>query len=781
MSTIADAYVQIIPSTEGIKGKLEKAMNSEASSAGDKAGGTFGSKFGSAVGSGVATMAKGVAVATGAAVAGVTALTTAAVNAYADYEQLTGGVETLFGTQGMSLEEYANSVGTSVDEAKAKYQSLETAQSLVMDNASKAFMTSGLSMNEYMETATSSAAAMVSSLGGDTEKAAKLTDQAIVDMSDNANKMGTSMESIQNAYSGFAKGNFTMLDNLKLGYGGTKEEMERLLADAEAISGVQYDISSYADVTEAIHVMQESMGIAGTTAREATETISGSVGMMKASWTNLLTGLADDNADLDGLIGSLVDSVSIAASNILPVVNTALTGVGSLIEQLVPEIMNQIPTLINDVIPQLLESGINVIQSILDGIQQNSGTMIDGTIEIINMLVTSLVEMLPQLLEIGLQIITQLANGIAESLPTLIPTIVEVVLQIGQTLIEHLPELIEAGLAIAQGLIEGLVEAIPLIVEALPELIDAILTALIDSADAILDGALTMFMAIVDAIPQIVNALATALPQIVSKVVSFLTGDGLPKVLNGAIQMLMAIIQAIPTILNALTSALPQIISAITTVLIDNAPALLSAAVELLGGIIEAIPQIVSSLAAAVPSIVTAIVQPLTAGLANLGSLALKWGGDLVNGFISGITGKLAPLRDKVKGLADTIKSYLHFSEPDVGPLSDFHTYAPDMMDLFMQGITDNEDKLNKTVSDAFDFKDAMIAPELKSLNPVAGNINTKMTNNSDLNGTTITVHERIDLGDTQLKDIVSSYVIQRIGNDTRAIRRSQGGQSYVF
>ena len=675
MSTIADAYVQIIPSTEGIKGKLEKAMNSEASSAGDKAGGTFGSKFGSAVGSGVATMAKGVAVATGAAVAGVTALTTAAVNAYADYEQLTGGVETLFGTQGMSLEEYANSVGTSVNEAKAKYQSLETAQSLVMDNASKAFMTSGLSMNEYMETATSSAAAMVSSLGGDTEKAAKLTDQAIVDMSDNANKMGTSMESIQNAYSGFAKGNFTMLDNLKLGYGGTKEEMERLLADAEAISGVKYDISSYADVTEAIHVMQEEMGIAGTTAKEATETISGSVGMVKASWTNLITGIADENANLDGLIGDFVNSISIGAENILPVINTALVGVGSLVEKLVPEIMDQIPTLINDVIPQLLQSGMSIIQSILDGIQENSGELMNGAIEIITMLITSIVEMLPQLIEIGLQIITQLANGIAESLPELIPTIVEIVLQIAQTLIEHLPELIEAGLSIMMGIIQGVVEAIPMIVEALPELIDAILTALVDSADAILDGALTMFMAIVDAIPQIVNALATALPQIVSKVVSFLTGDGLPKVLNGAIQMLMAIIQAIPTILTALTSALPQIISAITTVLIDNAPALLSAAVELLGGILEAIPQIVSSLAAAVPSIVTAIVQPLTAGLANLGSLALSWGGDMVRGFIDGITSKLSALKDKVKGIADTQSKVTCTSQSQMSVLCQISTH----------------------------------------------------------------------------------------------------------
>ena len=220
---------------------------------------------------------KGMALVTGsvtAASGAMIALGKSALDAYADYEQLTGGVSTLFGTQDRSLEEYAASVGKSVDAARSEYDKLLQAQSDVLDNAAKAFKTAGLSQNEYMETVTSFSAALIASLGGDTLKAAEVADKAIVDMADNANKMGSSMESIQNAYQGFAKQNYTMLDNLKLGYGGTKSEMERLLADAEAISGVHYDIESYADVVEAIHVIQDEMGITGTTAKEAAETIS---------------------------------------------------------------------------------------------------------------------------------------------------------------------------------------------------------------------------------------------------------------------------------------------------------------------------------------------------------------------------------------------------------------------------------------------------------------------------------------------------------------------------
>lgn len=268
----------------------------------------------------------GKVMATGLAV-GITAISSligAAVKNYAEYEQLVGGIETLFGAGGKSLEEYAQSVGKSVDDASSEYKKLINAQEDLLNKSKIAYKTAGLSANEYMETATSFSASLIQSVKGDTEKAAKLADQAIIDMSDNANKMGSSMESIQNAYQGFAKQNYTMLDNLKLGFGGTKEEMQRLLDEAGKISGVKYDISSFADITEAIHVMQVKMGIAGTTSKEAASTISGSLGMVKASWENFLTDMSDPEQDFEDLVDSLTESIGIALGNIIPKLVQAL-------------------------------------------------------------------------------------------------------------------------------------------------------------------------------------------------------------------------------------------------------------------------------------------------------------------------------------------------------------------------------------------------------------------------------------------------------------------------
>lgn len=298
----------------------------------------------------------GKVMATGLAV-GITALvglTGAATKHYAEYEQLVGGVETLFGAGGKSLEEYAQSVGKSVDEASAEYNKLMNAQEDLLNKSKIAYKTAGLSANQYMETATSFSASLIQSVGGDTEKAAKLADQAIIDMSDNANKMGTSMESIQNAYQGFAKQNYTMLDNLKLGYGGTKEEMQRLLDDAEKISGIKYDISSFADVTEAIHVMQEQMGIAGTTSKEAASTISGSVGMVKAAWENFLTGMADPDQDFGELVGGLTDAIGIALENIIPRLVEALPRLIQGLSQVIQILAGYLPQILSALLPGLV-------------------------------------------------------------------------------------------------------------------------------------------------------------------------------------------------------------------------------------------------------------------------------------------------------------------------------------------------------------------------------------------------------------------------------------------
>ncbi|MGQ7452363.1 hypothetical protein ACTGXK_02610 [Streptococcus suis] len=305
----------------------------------------------------------GKVMATGLAI-GITALaglTGAATKHYAEYEQLVGGVETLFGAGGKSLEEYAQSVGKSVDEASGEYNKLMNAQENLLNKSKIAYKTAGLSANQYMETATSFSASLIQSVGGDTEKAAKLADQAIIDMSDNANKMGTSMESIQNAYQGFAKQNYTMLDNLKLGYGGTKEEMQRLLDDAEKISGIKYDISSFADVTEAIHVMQEQMGIAGTTSKEAASTISGSVGMVKAAWENFLTGMADPDQDFGELVGALTDSISVALGNIVPRLVKALPRLIQGLSQVIQTLAGYLPSILSALLPGLVTGATELL------------------------------------------------------------------------------------------------------------------------------------------------------------------------------------------------------------------------------------------------------------------------------------------------------------------------------------------------------------------------------------------------------------------------------------
>lgn len=344
---IAKAYVQIVPSMQGIQAQLSKSLAPEVEKSGKESGQKMGNALAgglksaaSSIGKAFTAAAKAAAVGFGAAAAAVTAVGKSALNAYADYEQLVGGVETLFGN----------------------------ASDKVLQNANRAFQTAGLSANEYMETVTSFSASLLQSVGKDTKKAAEYADQALVDMSDNANKMGSNMQDIQNAYQGFAKQNYTMLDNLKLGYGGTKEEMERLIADANKVkqaNGEMADLSidSFADITEAIHIVQTEMGITGTTAKEASTTIQGSVGMMKASWKNLLVGVADDTQDFGGLMDNFVDSVGIAAKNILPRVETILGGIGSLVEGLAPVVAQAVPQLVITILPSMASAAASLLQA----------------------------------------------------------------------------------------------------------------------------------------------------------------------------------------------------------------------------------------------------------------------------------------------------------------------------------------------------------------------------------------------------------------------------------
>lgn len=330
------------------------------------------------IGSSAIKVGKGLAVAGAAAATAVTALISKSVGAFADYEQLTGGVETLFGAGGRSVEEYAQSVGKSVSDIQGKYDSLMSAQNVVLENANKAYMTAGMSANEYMDTVTGFSASLISSLGGDTNKAADYANSALVDMSDNANKMGTDMESIKNAYQGFAKQNYTMLDNLKLGYGGTQEEMKRLLSDAEKLTGQRYDISSFADITQAIHAIQTQMDITGTTAKEASTTISGSWGSLKAAFENTLVGLTTGGEMFDQSLDALVDSAKTFGQNVIPAITGALSGVGSLIESLAPVIVAELPSMVSDILPHLVSAAKSLVTGLISQLPALGKAVLDA-------------------------------------------------------------------------------------------------------------------------------------------------------------------------------------------------------------------------------------------------------------------------------------------------------------------------------------------------------------------------------------------------------------------
>ena len=436
----------------------------------EKKGSSFGSKLKSAMGVGVKAIGTGIV----AAAAAVGKLTSSAIEGYADFEQLVGGVETLFGAGGQSLQEYAKSIGTTVSGAEDAYGRLMTAQETVLRNADEAYKTAGMSANEYMETVTSFSAALIGSLDGDTLAAANAADVAIRDMSDNANKMGTSMDAIQSAYQGFAKQNYTMLDNLKLGYGGTKTEMERLLQDATAISGVEYDIDSLSDVYDAIHVIQTEMGITGTTAKEASSTISGSIGMMKSAWQNLVAGLGNKDADLGQLFEDLVESAETAFGNILPVAEQAIGGIAQVIEKFAPVIAEKLPGLIDSVLPPLLSAATTLVNALVQNLPTILAAISEALPGIITALTTTIADSAPQLVEVGIMLLMALINGLIQAIPILVEKTPEIVKAIWETIKAHAPEMLDAASTLINTLLAGIGQLLQPIMQKGKEIVQKI-------------------------------------------------------------------------------------------------------------------------------------------------------------------------------------------------------------------------------------------------------------------------------------------------------------------
>ena len=471
------------------------------------------------IGSSAIKVGKGLAVAGAAAATAVTALVSKSVGAFADYEQLTGGVETLFGAGGRSVEEYAQSVGKSVSDIQGKYDSLMSAQNVVLENANKAYMTAGMSANEYMDTVTGFSASLISSLGGDTNKAADYANSALVDMSDNANKMGTDMESIKNAYQGFAKQNYTMLDNLKLGYGGTQEEMKRLLSDAEKLTGQRYDISSFADITQAIHAIQTQMDITGTTAKEASTTISGSWGSLKAAFQNVLVGLTTGGDMFDQSLDALINTAVTFGQNIIPAIKGALSGVGYLIEGLAPVIGETIPPLINDLAPTLVNSAVSLISSLVNGLTQNATQFSECLSNMIIVAVAGISTVVPQLLDAASKIVSNLMQGLTNSMPQIVNGAVTLIEGLVNGLVNNIPLLIMGAVQLVASLANGLIANLPRIIDAGVNLITGIVSASYSMMPQIIQNGMQLVVNLAVGLVRAIPQLIAALPRITGAIV----------------------------------------------------------------------------------------------------------------------------------------------------------------------------------------------------------------------------------------------------------------------
>ena len=625
------------------------------------------------------TMKAFAAFSTAALTAGA-AITKSAVEHYADYEQLVGGVETLFGAGGQSLGEYAKSVGKTTTDAKKEYDSLMKAQETVLKNADNAYKTAGLSANEYMETVTGFSAALISSMGGDTEAAAKKADMAITDMADNANKMGSDISSIQNAYQGFAKQNYTMLDNLKLGYGGTKEEMQRLLDDATKLSGVKYDISSYADIVDAIHVVQTEMGITGTTAKEASETISGSINAAKSAYENLVTGLADENADLDGLIDNMADSVLTVVDNVLP-----------RIMETVPRIVETVPKLIEG-----LSTAFKGIAGQLGGLaDQLLPPLMQAFFTLVRTVTGALPTLLPQILNAAVTLFGGLLQGLSETIPQITAMLPTLIQTISQTLIANLPQLVTAGVQILVNLISGITQAIPSLISAIVDLIPVITQAIMENLPLIIDAGLNLLLAlvsgIVQAIPQLVAMLPTIIDTIVSQIVSML-----PKIIETGIQLLNSLVSGIIQAIPQLIAALPQVITSTVNTLVANLPKIIQTGIELIGALISGIIQAIPTLVGALPQVFSSIINAFK---------GINWadlGKNIIDGVVQGIKNAASSLINVIKELAnnalDSIKETLGIHSPSTVFRDEVGKQIPAGM---AQGVEDGMDEQERRIKTA--------------------------------------------------------------------------------
>ncbi len=677
-SQVATAYVQIIPSAQGIGNGIAQALGGDAVAT--SAGTSIGSKL-------VGTI-KGVIAAAGIGAALGKTLTEGAA-----LEQSIGGVETLF----------------------------KDSSSQVIANAEKAFQTAGVSANDYMEQVTSFSATLLQGLGGDTAAAAQVADKAIVQMADNANKMGTSIESIQYAYQGFAKDNYTMLDNLKLGYGGTQSEMARLINDsgvlgdsvkvtADTVKDVPFD-----KIIEAIGIIQDDLGITGTTAQEAATTLSGSMASVQAAFSNVLANLTlgrDVGPALNGLATTITQFLT---ANLFPAIWNILTALPSalvtFVQALGPQLMAGMQTL-------LTEIGVGA-----------TATMP----QLAQMFVTGFSTILPQIVSVGTEIVQSIGSGLVQGIPNFLAQALPLLLQFTASLRSNFGNIVDAGIELILNLVQGIANALPTLIEY---------------------------------VPQIVSNIAG------------LINDNAPKILAAGVQIII-------TLVKGLINAVPTIIENIPTIIKAIADTITAFNWINLGAtVVKAIGNGLLSMAGGLKNMMSNTLSGALDYLKSLPGQALQWGKDMIQGFINGITGSIGGIVGAVKNVGSTIASYLHFSRPDVGPLRLYEQWMPDMMAGLAKGITDNVYRvteavggLNSSMAAALQ-SNAMQASQIRSA--ISGGdtrMGTGMTSNNEKPGL-FELREMVDI----LREILEAVYGIRVGDEVigRAAERYRIQQAII-
>lgn len=595
----------------------------------------------SSLGKGITTAMGIGAAAVGAATTAVIGLAGASANGYAEIEQLRGGVKKLFGDQDAQT---------------------------VIKNANNAFMTAGQSAQQYIDQVTSFSAALIGSLGGDTAAAAEKADVAMRAIADNFNTFGGDISGIQNAFQGFAKQNYTMLDNLKLGYGGTKTEMERLIADANDYAKTigqasNLSIDSFADIVTAIDLVQQKQNIAGTTSKEAMTTVAGSIGMVKAAWENLVTGFSDPDADISKLISQVVESAGYAFENFLPVLEQGLEGIGSFIEQMGPIIAEKLPELADRILPSAISAAVSLIGSVAATLPSLAETLV-------NTLRDAIITYGPGLLESGKSVISNLANGVVQNAPLVVDAILNAIDNAKAFIETQLPEFLDKGVETISNMANGMLQNLPEVLTAIGSIINALL-----------------------------DALLAALPSLLE--------SGVKLIINLA----QGMIQNGPEIITAIQNILAQLLATI----VEHLPQILEKGVELIGklaaGIIQAIPNVVSG--------VNQVIDNITRLLTGLKDRALNWGLDMIKGFADGIKNGLKYVGDAIGSVAEKVTSVIHFSRPDEGPLRYYEQWMPDFMKGLAAGIEDNMWRVEDAMSEVAGLM--TVNPDASSVGMVGG------------------------------------------------------------